>query len=171
VQKLHALDITTGNETTAAYTIGDAVQGGPEGGWTNVSAISVNGVGDGASGGVIQFNAARESNRPALQLVNGVVYVAFASHSDFRPFTGWVLGFSAQTLQPVKVFNTSPNSGGNGIWQSGGAVSADAQGNLYFATGNGFAGPQGQDAFNPAQGNWAESVLKVSTTGGRQLGG
>src|SRR5262249_53188884 len=63
VQKLHALDIATGNETTAPYTLGDTVQGGPEGGWTNVSLISVNGVGDGSSGGVIRFNAARENNR------------------------------------------------------------------------------------------------------------
>jgi fibronectin type 3 domain-containing protein len=165
VQKLHALDITTGNELTAAYRLGDTIQGGAEGGWTNVSDISVNGVGDGSSGGVIRFNAARENNRSGLQIVNGVVYVAFASHSDFRPYTGWVLGFNAQTLQPVKVFNTSPNSGGNGMWESGSAISADAQGNLYFAVGNGFAGPQGQDAFNPTLGNWSESVLKLSTTG------
>jgi hypothetical protein len=165
VQKLHALDITTGNERTTPYTIGDTVQGGAEGGWTNVSDISVSGVGDGSSGGGLRFNAGRENNRAALQIVNGNVYVAWASHSDFRPYTGWVIGFNAQTLQPVKVFNTSPNSGGNGMWQSGGAVSADAQGNLYFALGNGFAGPQGQDAFNPDLGNWSESVLKLSTTG------
>jgi hypothetical protein len=168
VQKLHALDITTGAEKFGGpYMLGDTVFGGPDGGFTNVSPdITVNGVGDGAGpDGIIRFNAARENNRAALQLVNGVVYAAFASHSDFRPYTGWVLGFNAQTLQPVKVFNTSPNSGGSGMWQSGGAVSADAQGNLYFAVGNGFPGPQGQDAFNPTLGNWSESVLKLSTTG------
>jgi hypothetical protein len=165
VQKLHALDIATGNELMPAYTLGDTVQGGAEGGWTNVSDISVNGVGDGSSGGVIRFNAARQNNRAALQIVNGVVYVAWASHSDFRPYTGWVLGFNEQTLQPVKVFNISPNAGGSGMWQSGGAISADAQGNLYFAVGNGFPGPQGQDAFNPTLGNYSESVLKLSTTG------
>src|SRR5262249_30898692 len=166
VQKLHARDITTGNERTTPYTIADTVQGGPEGGWTNVTAISVNGVGDGSSGGVVRFNAGRENNRAALQLVNGVVYVAWAAHSDFRPYHGWVIGFNAQTLQPVGVFNTSPNAGGNGLWQSGGAISADPQGNLYLALGNGFPGPQGQDAFDPNLGNWSESVLKLSTTGG-----
>src|SRR5262249_2998188 len=67
VQKLHALDITTGAEKFTPYTIADTVQGGPEGGWTNVSDIFVEGVGDGASGGVIRFNAARENNRAALQ--------------------------------------------------------------------------------------------------------
>src|SRR5262249_24871801 len=165
VQKLHALDITTGAERFGGpYTLADTIFGGPEGGFTNVSDILVNGGGDGAdSSGVIHFNAARENNRAALQLVNGVVYVAFASHSDFRPYHGWVLGFDKTTLQPVKVFNTAPNAGGVGLWQSGGPVSADAQGNLYFALGNGFNGPN--PAFDPAHGNYSESVLKLSTNG------
>jgi hypothetical protein len=163
VQKLHALDITTGNERTTPYTLGDTVQGGAEGGWTNVSNISVSGVGDGSSGGVIRFNAARENNRSALQIVNGVVYVAFASHSDYRPYHGWLIGFDETTLQRVQVFNTAPNAGGVGIWQSGGAVSYDPDGNLYFAVGNGFAGPD--PAFDPAHGNYSESVLKLSPDG------
>jgi hypothetical protein len=169
VQKLHALDITTGNERTAAYTLGDAVQGGAEGGWTNVSDISVSGVGDGSGGGVIRFNAARENNRSALQLAGGLVYAAFASHSDFRPYTGWVLGFNAQTLQPVKVFNTSPSSGGNGMWQSGGPVSADSQGNLYFALGNGFStnGPiTGVTVVNPGSGYTSAPTVTISGGGG-----
>ncbi len=166
VQKLHALDLATGAEKFGGpYTIGDTTFGGPDGGFTDVTSISVNGVGDGANGGVVRFNAARENQRSALQLVNGVVYVAWASHGDARPYHGWLIGFNAQTLQPVKVFNMSPNAGGVGMWQSGGAVSADAQGNLYFAVGNGFVGPQGQAAFNPGLGNWSESVLKLSTTG------
>jgi hypothetical protein len=166
VQKLHALNITTGAEKFGGpYTIGDTTFGGPDGGFTDTTSISVNGVGDGANGGVVNFNAARENQRAALQLVNGVVYVAWASHGDARPYHGWVIGFNAQTLQPVKVFNTTLNAGGVGIWQSGGAITADAQGNLYFAVGNGFTGPQGQAAFNPSLGNWSESVLKLSTTG------
>ena len=165
VQKLHALDITTGNERTTPYLIADTTQGGNEGGWTNSSAIRVNGVGDGASGGVIRFNAARENNRSALQLINGLVYVSFAAHSDYRPYHGWLVAFDETTLQPVQWFNTAPNAGGIGIWQSGGAVSVDPDGNLYFAVGNGFAGPQGQLAFDPNLGNWSESVLKLSTNG------
>jgi hypothetical protein len=64
---------------------------------------------------------------------------------------------------PVKVFNTAPNAGGVGIWQSGGAVAADASGDLYFAVGNGFNGPN--LAFDPAHGDYSESVLKLSATG------
>ena len=34
-------------------------------------------------------------------------------------------------------FNTSPNGSRNGVWMSGGGLAADANGNIYFATGNG----------------------------------
>jgi hypothetical protein len=156
VQRLHALDLATGAEKLGGpYQLSDTIFGGPEQGFTNVSDIVVNGSGDGAdASGVIHFNAARENNRAALQLANGVVYVAFAAHSDFRPYHGWILGFDATTLQPVQQFNTAPNAGGVGMWQSGGPVSVDSQGNLYFALGNGFVGPT-SPAFDPAHGNYS----------------
>jgi hypothetical protein len=165
VQKLHALDLSTGAEkVNSPYTLGDTTFGGPDGGFTDTTSIVVTGKGDGAdSGSHVRFNAARENNRSALQLVNGVVYAAFAAHSDYRPYHGWLIGFDPTTLQPIRVFNTAPNAGGVGIWQSGGAVSYDPQGNVYFAVGNGFNGPN--TAFDPAHGNYSESVLKLSTTG------
>src|SRR5262249_49334685 len=70
----------------------------------------------------------------------GIVYVTWASHGDNGPYHGWVVGYNASNIAagPVKVFNTSPNGSASGIWMSGGGIAADAQGNLYFATGNGF---------------------------------
>jgi hypothetical protein len=161
VQKLHALDLATGQEKFG----GPALIGDTLGTNTNTSPVSVPGNGDGAVNGVVTFNARKELQRPALQLVNGVVYISWASHEDDRPYHGWVVGYSASNLAagPVKVFNTSPNAGGVGIWESGGNLATDAQGNLYFAVGNGFGGPN--PAFDPAHGNYAESVLKLSTTG------
>ncbi len=165
VQKLHALDLTTGAEqANSPYTIGDTTFSGPDGGYTDTTSIVVNGRGDGAdSGGHVRFNAARENNRSALQLANGVVYVSFAAHSDYRPYHGWLIGFDETKLQPVMMFNTAPNAGGVGIWQSGGAVSYDSQGNIYFAVGNGFSGAY--PAYDPAHGDYSESVLKLSTDG------
>jgi hypothetical protein len=164
VQKLHALDLATGEEVHSPYMIGDTTFSGPDGGFTDTTAIVVNGRGDGAdSAGHVRFNAARENNRSALQLLDGVVYVSFGSHSDYRPYHGWLLGFDETSLQPVRVFNTAPNAGGVGIWQSGGAVSIDPEGNMYFAVGNGFAGPN--PAFDPPHGNYSESVLKLSPDG------
>jgi hypothetical protein len=78
-------------------------------------------------GSPIAFNTARENQRPGLALVNGVVYIAWASHGDLDPYHGWILGFNATTLSRVSAFNTSPNAAEGlgycraGIWMSGGA--------------------------------------------------
>ena len=48
-----------------------------------------------------------------------------------------MMGFNAETLAPVGVFNTTPTGGLGGIWMSGGAPAADATGHIYVATGNG----------------------------------
>ena len=57
------------------------------------------------------FDPGQYAERQGLLLLNGVVYVAYASHGDVGPYHGWVLGFNAQTLQPQGVFNTTPNTG------------------------------------------------------------
>jgi len=148
VHRLHALDITTGAEKFS----------GPE-----VIAASVAGTGGGSSGGQVPFDSLRENQRPALLLSNGVVYIAFASHSDIVPYHGWVLGYSASNItQQTLVFNTSPNatSYGAGIWQSGDGVATDSSGNLYFVTGNGVF-----DA-NTGGLDYGDSLLRINQTTG-----
>src|SRR5262249_31413009 len=106
VQKLYAVDITspTGADKTAPYTIGDSKGDG----FANpATAIQVAGNGADSSGGQIKFNALREHQRPSLQLLNGRVYVGWASHGDQGPYHGWVVGFNETTLQPEKIFNTT----------------------------------------------------------------
>ena len=121
-QRLYALDIQTGAER-----LGSPVLISP----------SISGTGDGAVNGIVPFNSLKELNRAALLLSRGVVYIAFASHADFPPFHGWVLGYDAKTLALTAVFNTSPNGAGDGIWQSGGGLSSDENGDVFAATGNG----------------------------------
>jgi len=96
IYRLHALDITTGAEKS-----GSPVQ----------ITATYPGTGLSSSGGIVQFVTARHLQRTAVTLVNGVVYLAFASHEDIDPYHGWVLGYDANTLQQVQVFNTTPNSG------------------------------------------------------------
>jgi len=123
VQRLHALDITTGSEKLGGPVIIDA---------------SVLGKGEGNDGhGHVLFNARRENQRPALLLSRGIIYVAFASYCDKGPYHGWVLGYDAATLKQALVFNDTPDGTEGGIWQSGAGPAADAGGNLYFVTGNG----------------------------------
>src|SRR5262249_6851779 len=111
VQKLHALDITTGADRVAPFVIGDTTFGGPDGGYTDVTSISVPGTGDGSDGTTVRFNALRELQRPGLQIVNGIVYVAWASHGDNRPYHAWAGGFNPTPLRPVPGHgcNTTPH--------------------------------------------------------------
>ena len=146
VQRLHALDITTGAEKF----------GGPV-----VLTASAPGTGVDSSGGKETFNAFRENQRPGLLLSNGVLYFAFGSHGDNSPWHGWVLGYNATTLQQVLVYNDTPNGGygGGGIWQCGGGLATDTTGDLYFTTSN------GDFDVNTGGIDYGDSIMKLSTSG------
>jgi len=152
-QRLHAMNLADGSERF----------NGP----VDISA-SVPGIGDGASGGIVAFDALKENQRPALTLLNGVVYIAWASHGDNGPYHGWVIAYNASDLtRQTGVYNSTPDGGLGGIWQSGNGLAADASGNLYCVTGNGtFDG-----TFPPVSGSddYGDSVLRLSTTSGVSL--
>ena len=118
-QRLHAIDLLTGNEKFS----------GPV-------AIAATYPGTGDGGTSTTFVAREENQRPGLALVNGVVYIAWASHEDNPPYYGWVIGYNASDLSQASVFNDAPNVGFGGIWMGGGAPAADSSGNLYLITGN-----------------------------------
>ena len=122
VQRLHAIDITTGDERPNSPKMIEA---------------SVPGTGEGSVGGKLAFYALTENQRPALTLANGVVYVGWASFCDTRPYHGWMMSYDASTLAQIGVFNASPNGNMAGIWMSGAAPALDSRGNLYVSTGNG----------------------------------
>lgn len=147
VYRLHALDAATGSEKF----------GGPV-----VINGSVSGDGDGfVPYDTVDFLPLKHMNRPALLLANGILTVTFTSHQDFPPYHGWVFTFNAYNLQPLGVFNTTPNGSAGGIWQASSGPAADANGNIYFETGNGTF-----DAYND---NYGDSVVKLSTDGGLTL--
>jgi len=139
VQRLHALNVATGLDRANSPVV--------------ISA-TFPGIGDGSSGGVVSFDPLRNNQRPALTLVNGVVYISWSSHCDNGPYHGWVIGYNASTLQQVAVYNDSPNGSEAGIWMSGQGPCADAAGNIYLTTGNGSV-----DATD-----YGESFLKLAPT-------
>ena len=149
VHRLHALDITTGDEKF----------GGP----VEIQA-SVPGTGGGSSKGTLAFDPMKENSRPGMLLSqssvdkNSVVYIATASNTDTLPYHGWLLGYDSQTLAQKYVYCTTPNGEAGGIWQMGGGLAADTDGNIFVQTGNG--------TFD-SNGDWGSSVLKFTpkTTG------
>jgi hypothetical protein len=173
VQRLHAINIADGTDRVAPYLIGDTTNG-----TTNTTQIYVYGNGDGSvtdpyngtGKPVDQFNALRENQRGALNLVNGKLYVEWASHGDQRPYHGWVVAWDVSNLASsgwklAGVLNTAPNGAEAGIWQSSGRLAFEADGSaFYFETGNG-PGGHGNPTLNangfPADGSYYEALVKV----------
>ena len=144
VQRLHALEITTGAEKFGGPVV---IQG------------SVPGTGPGSQGGLVAFNALRENQRTALLLANGAVVFGFSSHGDAPPYYGWVLGFTATNLQQVLIYNAEPNAGKGGIWMNGDGPACDSTGNVYFITGDGILNA------NTGGSDYGDCFLKISPAG------
>jgi hypothetical protein len=160
VIRLHALDLATGAEKFGGpVTIGDTTIGGPDGGYTDNTNVSIPGTGAGSNGTVVKFNALRENERDGLfeDPSTGLLYLTFTSHGDVEPTHGWMLGYDPQTLQLKSVFNTAPNGFDTAIWMGEGMSAMDANGIIYNATGNGlfdvFSSPApGPKALGPGGG-------------------
>ena len=144
VQTLHSLDLSTGAEMANSPVV--------------ISA-QVSGTGAGATGGTLAFSSLFENSRAALVEVNGVVYLCWASLGDIPPYHGWVLGYDAQTMEQVAVYVTTPNGQDGGIWESGGGLAADVNGNLFGIVGNG--------TFDAKTGgiDYGDSVLELANNG------
>jgi hypothetical protein len=123
---LHAIDIRTGHDLLDPIIIAGSDHG-------------------------VEFDTRCQRNRPGLLLLNGVLYIAFATFScddscvdpPHKPqdyYHGWVFAYEARDFRRLGVFCTSPTGGGAGVWQSGNGVVGDDDGSVYFQTGNDFAG-------------------------------
>jgi hypothetical protein len=142
--RLHALDITNGKErSNSPVTIQPSVAGS----------------GSGSSGWQIAFQSLYQNQRCALLLLNGTVYVAFASYNDKGPYHGWIVGYDTSSLQQTIAWNATPNGQKGGIWLSGAAPTADSAGNIFVIVGNGTF-----DANNGGS-DYGDSFLKLTPSG------
>jgi hypothetical protein len=160
VYRLHAVDLGSGAEKQAPATIADTVFDGTT--FTYVSGPFVFGTGDGNVGGKLTFNALRQLQRPGLTVIKGNVFLAFGSHNDTNPYHGWLLSYSEHNLQLNGVFCTSPNGSRGGIWQSGGRITSDAQGNIFVISGNGTFDTTLTGAGFPNKGDYGDAFLKLA---------
>ncbi len=146
-QRIHALDITTGQEQF----------GGP-------IAVKAKypGTGDNSHNGYVIFDPGQYAERQGLLLLNHVIYTAWTSHCDFRPYTGWVIGYRESTLAQTSVLDVTPNGNEGSIWQAGAGIASDGQ-NLFFLDANGtFDTTLNKKGF-PNKGDYGNAFLKVST--------
>lgn len=150
-QRLHALDATTGAE----------LHGGP----VDIAA-QYPGTGDNSSGGFVIFDPAQYKERAGLLLMGDTVYLAWASHCDYRPYTGWIMGYNTNTLKQTTVLNLTPNANEGAIWGSGAGMAADGSGNIILLDANGVFDSTLNSSGFPDESDYGNAFLRVTTKGG-----
>ena len=149
--RLHKVDLATGQRLVAGVEL----------------TARYPGTGDYSKGGYVFFDPKQYRQRSALLFLNGVVYVAWSSHCDIRPYTGWITGYDAATLASANVINLTPNGSEGAIWGSGAGPAADSSGNIYFLDANGtFDTTLNAQGF-PSSGDFGNAFIKLSTGGGK----
>jgi len=136
VQRLHKMALSDGHDLLPPVVIDASV--------TSTAKDAVN--------GMLRFDPKGANQRPGLVLVKGNVVIAWASHEDIRPYHGWVMSYDAATLKQTGVLCVSPNGTEGGIWQSGRGPAVDADGAIYFETGNGSV---------DGKTEWGTSLIKL----------
>ncbi len=147
-QRLHALDITTGAETS----------GSP-----SEIAGSYPGTGDNSKNGNVIFAPGQYAERAGLLLMNQTIYLGWTSHCDIRPYTGWVMAYSEDTLKQTQILNLTPNGSEGSIWMSGAGLAADASGNIYFLDANGTLDPTVNGNGFPINADYGNAIVELST--------
>jgi len=150
-QRLHALDAATGTE----------LHKGP----VDIAA-KYPGNGDNSSGGNVIFDPGQYKERVGLLLTGGTIYLAWASHCDIRPYTGWIMGYNVNTLAQTTVLNVTPNGNEGAIWGSGAGMASDNAGNIFLLDANGDFDTTLNSSGFPANGDYGNAFLRLTTNGG-----
>src|SRR5947209_5145044 len=132
VQRLHALDLTSGKERLNPREIQAKIN---------------------TKFGDVEFSPKYNNQRPALALAGSVVYIGWASYCDSGDYHGWIMGYKASDLSQLTAWSTTTTGEKGGFWQSGQGVMVDDKANLFVVTGNGTSNEEG---------NYSESVVKLS---------
>ena len=111
-QRLHAIDLLTGNEKPGSPVTIAATRSG---------TIAVGGA---------CFKPQPENQRSGLVFANGSVYIVWGSHEDAYPWVGWIIGYAytGSAFTQTGVFMAAPNTGKAGVWMGGGAPAVDDAG-------------------------------------------
>ena len=108
-----------------------------------------------SSNGSVAFNANMQMQRPALLAgaSSHMIYLAYGSHADTRPWHGWIFAFQGDAQGDIQnpagssgpaIWTTTPTALGGSIWQGGsGLAEDDVNGSVYAMTGNGEENTEG----------------------------
>jgi len=149
-QRLHKVSLATGKQLAAGVEISGSYPGTGEG-----------------SGGYAYFDSKQYKERSGLLLLDGTVYLAWGSHCDDPPYTGWIMGYSAATLAQTSVIDVTPNGAEGAIWGAGAGLAADASGSIYFLDANGTFDTTLNSQGFPSNGNFGNAFIKLSAAGGQ----
>jgi hypothetical protein len=141
--RLHALDLTSGAE----------VLGGP----TEIAA-TYPGNGAASVNGVVTFNPSLHSERAALTLVGGNIYMGWTAHCMSGAYTGWAMAYNADTLKQTSALSITPNGSQGSIWMAGSGMASDGT-SIYVVDGNGTFGTTLNAQGSPVDG---DSLMKLS---------
>ena len=113
----------------------------------------------------VPFNESYEMQRPGLLLLNGVVYIGFASDCDITPYRGIVVGVNATSGAITTMWSDESGVGSDensqaGIWQGGGGLVSDIPGRIILTTGNGVSPQPAASGHPPA--TLSESVVGLT---------
>lgn len=150
IHRVHALDLTNGKE----------LFGGP----TTVTA-TFPGTGGNSSAGVVTFLPSVQHDRAALLESGSTIYTAWSGmFGDCGEYSAWVIAYDAGTLKQTSAIDLVPNNHGGGMWMGGGGPAADASGNVYVISGNGFGDTPGTNS------SFGNSFVRLSTASGLTVG-
>ena len=148
-QRIHALDLLSGAEQSDSPV---AVQ------------ATYPGTGDNSSNGSVVFDAKQYKDRPALMLLNGLLYTSWGSHCDIRPYTGWMISYNESTLKQAGVLDYTPNGSDAAPWNAGAGPATDSSGHVYVSLGNGTFDTTLTAKGFPSNSDYGNSMVKISAS-------
>ncbi|MBN3759150.1 PQQ-binding-like beta-propeller repeat protein [Paraburkholderia sp. Tr-20389] len=146
--RLHALDLASGAE----------LLGGP----SEISA-TYPGSGGNSVNGVLTFDPSLHTERVALTLVNGNIFMGWTAHCMAGAYTGWIMSYSADTLQQTGVVNVAPNGHQGSVWMAGSGMASDGT-SIYVVDGNGTFGTTLDANGFPVDSDYGNSFMKLSAS-------
>lgn len=150
-QRLHKVSLAAGKVLAAAVEI----------------VAKYPGTGEDSKNGYAYFDPKQYKERSGLLLLNGTVYLGWASHCDITPYTGWIMGYDTKTLAQTSVIDVTPNGAEGAIWGAGAGLAADSSGYIYFLDANGTFDTTLNAQGQPVSGDYGNAFIKLSVTSGQ----